>query len=125
MARSSKTLPMSFKTRGSHAKRVAKVLKNQKKATFQSIASFTMSIDAEKLISVMERQVILNSPAETAVGAVKDARENTFFSSRKLKIDKPTEAPYPGLKALKSDDIWCGDPRDMPEADLAFFGLEK
>ncbi len=30
-----------------------------------------------------------------------------------------------GLSALESDDMWFGNPKNMPDEDLAFFGLEK
>lgn len=37
----------------------------------------------------------------------------------------PEAAKYPNLSTLESDDTWHGNPRDMPDEDLAFFGLEK
>jgi hypothetical protein len=32
---------------------------------------------------------------------------------------------YAGLAVVEPMEVWCGDPRNMHDEDLAFFGLER
>lgn len=125
MARSSKTIPIGFNASDSHGKRVSKLLKRQGQAKFESSVSIDAPVETERMLSVIEKQVMLGSATETAVGEIKEAMENALVSPIELTINSLTESPYAGLVALESDDMRFDDPKNMSEQDKAFFGLEN
>ena len=52
------------------------------------------------------------------------------MSDQKAPRQTPLRTPhepnqYPNIKVLELEDSWCGDPRDMRDEDLFFFGLDK
>jgi hypothetical protein len=132
MTRSTKTPPMGFLSKGSQ-KRLQRRLggKLKQKADKTVSAGFVMSIDFEfhgiestepRKRVPFSRRMRVEAETETAINSIQKAL--TEVESVASQILPKTEQ-YPGLTALTSDDMWFGNPKDMPEEDLAFFGLEK
>ncbi len=122
MTRSRDTLTMGFMTRGhvgsaSHlgelnvkvkAKRTRiRVLKLHKKTRMLDV-KFESRLRAAKVVDV----------------ALDVERDPSSVLSSGATFYQP-DISYSHLAVAKSDEMWGGDPRDMSDEDLAFFGLER
>ncbi|OOY31616.1 hypothetical protein [Thioclava sp. F36-6] len=66
--------------------------------------------------------VTFNKRTETAIETVQEAFAEVESAASPVAhgVDERSS-----LAVLESDDMWWGNPKDMPDEDLAFFGLEK
>ncbi len=53
-----------------------------------------------------------------------DMVRNYNPSSSYILFDDIVSVPYLDLAVLHTDDIWYGNPRDMSDEDIEFFGLD-
>lgn len=131
MTRSSKNSTMSFmrtaskrRVRGKHG--VKALHKVAKTVTASFVTSAPFAVTGSKTVSHRKRLpndlfMTVEMNAETAIVSIQEALVGGEEAASQVALQAEQ---YSGLSALKSDDMWFGNPKNMPDEDIAFFGLE-
>ncbi|AGI65958.1 hypothetical protein OAN307_c01910 [Octadecabacter antarcticus 307] len=127
MTRNSKKSTMSFMGR-LHGKRSVKALrKSGNTVTAGFVTSAPSAVTSFKTVSHRKRLpndslIAPKTDGETAIVLIQEALVGVEEAASQ--IDLPAAERYSGLSAFKSDDMWFGNPKNMPDEDIAFFELE-
>lgn len=124
MVRSSKNSNMGFMSAGPKRRAGRKhTIKASDKAGTTVSASFATSLSSAGTDSktMIHRSNFLVM-GEKAVNV--SARRRYVVGAEVASLDDFQAERLTRSGSLKSDDMWFGDPKNMPEEDLAFFDLE-